>query len=921
MKIKYSPYYDAEVFLKNNSQFMGTFYAGNQKLLEQLELRAAFPQTTKSEVEREADYLNAMRKHIKGSLFEKSAQVDELGVARRLLQWRDALLMAGWDGTCNDRKLGKLSVLADIEQDFHSKGNADRWRAIVKIYSKEAVLQDTEIDVECPWSELPRLVQLTLEGIEQHGCTVRRCNEDEAVADIDIDKIRVVEFKDVNYAYEWIATAKQLPENTLVVNRNNTRLNHILYTWNKPRIATTLRDSNPQVLQLFKLGMSIFSRPLNVQNVVSYLQLPLSPIPAPLRRDLAKLLLEKGGFGEPKMREDGHVRNEWDETIANYEFLNKDGKPTPQEREKRMVFIAPICKEDYSKGIGKEDLDNYVADMLRWISGFGADKNLTDGLKTQLVELKTFFNALSTALQDMPDTVPFKDIEGLVQSIYRPINYSGQPTEQGAMAVVADIRQMAEPANGVIWLDCQAEDRERDEYDFLSQDERDYLERNGVVLPDFQRHLSYARSERLRKLKEVEGMVTLVKSEYDGTTRLGEHSLIAEMKHAYRTAYPDTAEALPTVAKEDVLKSMPFETEDGNVEIFEPAAAYELDELTGLGRKESNSSLDTLINYPFDYVMQYVAKLYQPDEEQVNNTFITLGLVAHSFFEHIITDAGDEFAIMKKMANEEFAQRLDAAIDATGLILRLPENASELENFTKHLKESFLSLVAIMEGLKLKPVGCEMSLPDEAGELPIDGIGAFGARIDFLLTDADGNYVVFDFKWSYSNKYEDNLKDNIAVQLELYRQAVLETYEGKRVRGVGYYIMPRKVLVTSDFNEIEGSRLVKHIESKDTNLFEQIKNSYVFRMAELERGHIEEAEEIDIKDDTGCYYAQQEEQNLCPLKVKEKTSGRGANKQVVYKKKESNRVFRPSKKPKFDQDDLTPSEISTKNAILKGRLK
>ena len=214
-----------------------------------------------------------------------------------------------------------------------------------------------------------------------------------------------------------------------------------------------------------------------------------------------------------------------------------------------------------------------------------------------------------------------------------------------------------------------------------------------------------------------------------------------------------------------------------------------------------------------------------------------------------------------------------------------------------------------------------MNLSDEERELHIDGIGAFGARIDFLLTDENGDYVVFDFKWSYSKKYENRLMDNIAVQLELYRQAVLETYKDKRVRGVGYYIMPRKVLVTSDFDEIEGSRLVKHIESKDTNLFEQIKNSYAFRMAELKRGHVEEAEEIDIKDDSGCYCGQQEEQNLCPLKVKEKNSGRGKNKQVVYKKKESNRVFRPSKKPKFDNDSLAPSEISTKNAILKGRLK
>ena len=920
MILKYSIHYDSEVFLRCDTVLMGTFYVGNQKLLEQLELRAAMPRTVKSDVEREADYLNAMRNHVSGTMFEKSAQVDELGVARRLLQWRDALLMAGWDGKCDDEQATKLIVLAAIEQDFHSAGNADRWKAVAEAYNKEAILCGTEIDVECPWSELPRLVQMTLEGIERHGGVVRRMKESGEEADININKVEVVEFEDVNDAYEWIATIEQVPENTLVVNRNNMRLNHILYTWNKARTAATLYDSNPQLLQLFKLGMSIFSRPLNVRNIVSYLQLPLSPIPAPLRKDLAKLLLKEGGFGETIVREDGKLRNEWDEKVERYEFLNNEGKPTRQARAKKMVFLAPI-RNDYSEGIEKEELTDYISNMLKWINGFEASDRLTNEEKAQMHELKALFNSLATAMKAMPETVEYKAIEMLVRSVYRPMNYSVQPMEKGALNVVADIRQMAEPAECLVWLDCQDEDKERDAYDFLSKSERAYLDSKGAVLPDFQLHLRNVRHERLRKLNEVGEKVILVKSAYDGTTRIGEHALIAEVSHAYQKAHLGTGNVLPVVDKEAVFKSAFINMEERDVEIFAPAESYELGALDNLGRKESNSSIDTLINYPFDYVMQYVARLYQPDEEQVNNTFVTVGLVAHSFFEHIIEDAKGDLGAMRKMANEEFNQRLDASIDATGLILRLPENASELDNFTKHLKNSFLSLVDIMEHLRLKPVGCEINLPDKEGELKLEKIGAFGARIDFLLTDENGDYVVFDFKWSYGKSYKENLENNLAIQLELYRQAVCETYKGKQVRGVGYYIMPRKMLLTNDFDEISGSKLVKRIESKDTNLFEQIKNAYAYRMEELKRGHVEEAEEIDIKENAGCYYARQEERNLCPLGVTEKSAGKGANKQLVSVKKDSNNVFRPSKKTKFENKDLAPSEKSTRNAILKGRLK
>lgn len=920
MTLRYSIHYENDVFVRADANLMGILYVGNQRLLEQLELRAAMPQIVKSDVEREADYLNAMRKHIVGTIFEKAAQVDGFGVARKLLQWRDALLIAGWDGKCDDEQATKLMVLAAIEQDFHSAGNADRWKAVAEVYRKKAILCNTEIDVECPWSELPRLVQMTLEGIEQHGGIVKKMEKENEAPHINIDKIKVVEFGDVNDAYEWIATVAQLPANTLVVNRNNMRLNHILYTWNKARTAATLYDSNPQLLQLFKLGMSIFSRPLNVQNVVSYLQLPLSPIPVKLRKMLAKLLVNDGGFGETTLRKDGKYRDEWNERIEQYEFLNNEGQPTPQARAKKMVFLAPI-RNDYSNGISKEELLNYINNMLKWINGFGASDELSDELQSQMYELKALFNSLNTAMDAMAEMVEYKDLEMLVRSIYRPMNYGVQQMEQGALNVVADIRQMTQPADCLVWLDCQDDDKERDLYDFLSQGERAFLYSKGVVLPDFQLHLHNVRHERLRKLNEVEGSVILVKSAYDGTTRLSEQSLIAEVSHAYQKAHLDAVNVLPVVDKEVVWESASIEMEEKDVEIFEPAESYELGELDYQGRKESSSSIDTLINYPFDYVMQYIAKLYQPDEEQVNNIFITLGLVAHSFFEHIIKDAEGNFETMRKMANEEFNQRLDVAIDATGLILRLPENASKLDDFTKHLKSSFLSLVDIMEHLRLKPVGCEINLPDEDGKLLLDIIGAFGARIDFLLTDENGDYVVFDFKWSYSKKYEKKLQDNLAIQLELYRQAVRATYQDKQVRGVGYYIMPHKMLLTSDFDEISGSRLVKHVESEVTNLFELIKNSYKFRMEELKRGHIEEAEEIDIKDNADCYYAQQKKQNLCPLNVTEKSAGRGANKQLVFVKKDSNSVFRPSKKSKFENEEFAPSEKSTRNAILKGRLK
>jgi hypothetical protein len=94
-------------------------------------------------------------------------------------------------------------------------------------------------------------------------------------------------------------------------------------------------------------------------------------------------------------------------------------------------------------------------------------------------------------------------------------------------------------------------------------------------------------------------------------------------------------------------------------------------------------------------------------------------------------------------------------------------------------------------------------------------------------------------------------------------------------------------------------------------------------MNEIKRGHIEEAEMMNILDVEDCYYKHQvdENQELCPLSVKEIGSGRGKSRKITAIIKNSEKVYRPSKKLSFDDGSKDPSETPTSHPILKGRLK
>lgn len=952
MKIIYSPQYDGEIFLGNQPECFSVLYAGNIQLLNQLGLRTGIHVEPASDMEREAAYQQAMTSPIKGTTFEKSFVTDPMGVAAKLLLWRDNLIMAGWNGKCDDKSLTKLQLLAETEKNFVDmpKGMADYWRTICECLQKKVVMRKAinEIQLDCPWSEIPALVQRCFTALnDYYGVKINKTIPDNLDVNLNISKIKVAHFDDILEAYEWIAQVETMPRNCAIINRDNVRLNHTLYTWNKPAVHASLSQSNPQLLQLFKLCPCVFARPLNLGNLIAYLRLPLNPIPSKLRYKLARLLLKNGGFGDIAKRDDGQDYNDWDEAIKTYEDEVATDTEKQEKFNERKLYIEPIRNKKYDMGIGKTDLLTYLESMQTWLNGLFAlvmnpDDHKKEGKTTeqeenkngdaetkiqknilseedipQLKELKDMFSTLIKVVKDMSGTVSYDDIEKIVSRIYRPISYTLNQPEKDSLNVISDIRSMAVPADTLVWLDCQAEEVERDLYDFLSTAERNYLQGRNVLIPDFTAHLKVRRNERNRLLNSVTGNVLLVQSSHDGTQRLSEHSLIAEVKRLCHDHYKEEdAQSIHPKKKAD--------TEVKDIDIFEPKMYYNLPQNMSafIGREESNSSLEKLIQRPFNYVMDYVAQLPMPEDEQVKSPYLTTGLVAHYFFQHVIEKgkamkASDIYNDMRQIVNSQYDQLLQNAIKAKGLILLAEENATQLHNFKWQLKESMLRLIEIMEHLNLNPVGCEINYPTkkevsdpdkEKETLKLDTIGEFGARIDFALTNDDGNYVIFDFKWSFSSRYEENLQKNASIQLELYKQAI-KKYLNKEVAAVGYYMMPKQKLYTPDFDDWENAIVKVDAPAVTPSLFEQIQNSYKFRKEELEKGKIEEAE---LQNVTSCeYFDKTGSENLFPLELKDKSTDI----------KNSEYVFKPNKKRSYEDSKKEPYEIPTSHPVLKGRLK
>ena len=98
----------------------------------------------------------------------------------------------------------------------------------------------------------------------------------------------------------------------------------------QPVVNSTATNSNPQLLQLFKLGLSLFARPLNVYNLLSYLQIPGNPLGG-VSYKLARVLSDEGGINET-----------WKEVIKEYDFTDDEGK---NRRAEKLAFIEMLNKD------------------------------------------------------------------------------------------------------------------------------------------------------------------------------------------------------------------------------------------------------------------------------------------------------------------------------------------------------------------------------------------------------------------------------------------------------------------------------------------------------------------------------------------------------------------------------------------------
>lgn len=434
---------------------------------------------------------------------------------------------------------------------------------------------------------------------------------------------------------------------------------------------------------------------------------------------------------------------------------------------------------------------------------------------------------------------------------------AAEETQITSHHVVNDIRSMLDMPQSLVWLDCSGDYGFHYPFDFMTEDEKQEII-SLLHFPTPEEMLTAVSQVMIQTLNNVTGEVILVKANYDIGATLSEHPLVATL------LYDKNSSIISEKAKYSI------DLGDKRQEIkFKTKAYYNLDvDARVKNLTASYSSLDQLIQTPFDFVVEREAGLWEPTNQSDLRT--TEGNVAHRVTE-LMLDEGE-------LKSENFEEALAQALEEDeSQLLSQTENQFELESFKKVLKDSIAVLNEIIVENNLIPIACEYPIPDGAVKpygrkknpevttdtdkpktIDLEVFGKSNAFVDMLLKDQQGNYYIFDFKFSTSDKYAQKLEQNRSVQFAFYEEIFKQWNKQKHLgllKAMGYYLFPKATLYVPEGEK--GSNYLKgnHVQAvpldADEHLddsLQALRNSYEYRMRELAAGRIEESESQNLDD-------------------------------------------------------------------------
>jgi len=857
MTIYYSPEYTGFIYtgLNDGQVHFDTQYVNTAGLCSLLRLHAGLPDVNDQGLNRPAKYYGLLKHHFEAHQHDSLAEsfaTDGFGTAIECLKWRDLLVESDWDAT-KPQPSARLKLLAALEPEFKGFPSfGERIKELTESVKNGCSLpKDLKIITPNEINYLRPIELNLLEALRSRGVEIKRIEAasekgnnlakvrslmagkdlDGTLSDKEKDEsFRILKFKTKRDAINYLTISTEPSQYDVWIIPDNKVYDNYQSLAGRPTSGSVAIGGMPQMSQMLMLGISLFQQPLNVNTLLDWLYLPISPISARIRYKIASAITSSGGYYNDTVRD-----------IIN-KIEDKDDK-------KDIITFLPstdVPKDLESTSESKEKIQSFIKNLANWCNGMAASKYDDEVIKGQLRQVSSQAEIILMLLEEEEkDSIEISTITGWLATIYSTTDMSLYNAEVGGRCVIGNVSGFAAISPRTIICDFVGNDTSSSTYSFLTKAEKDFLGKS--IWSDTDEHLHRLEASNMPFL--FSDAVTVVYYEYNAGEKMGDNPLLIMLKQKFKDLSPITL--TPELDETTYKDRTAVDNQIGANQFVE----FSHPELIKWPASQSPTSLSKLISYPFDYMIEDIAGITGSGLDSMRDIKRTSGDVAHEVFATMFGHG--EFDINK------YNQVFNEAVLKKGQILLLNENKVHLAGLQIEIKRCLVVLNDIIKENGLKVKECERRIFDEGGLTKDTSLAGF---IDMNLEDEKGNEFIFDFKWTSSKSYYNGLlATNTSSQLALYSKMVKDK-DGQPVTAVAYFLMPAaKLYSTYEFKGPKSNVILVEVDgpNADKDIFTQIQNSYLYRKDQLSKGKIEQAEGLSI--DLINYASEAESKNLFPL--------------------------------------------------------
>ena len=521
MKVFYNPSYDGFVyfdFSKNNIAF-DTVVCNTKSLVSLIELHAGLCIPVASDLDRTLDYYNALKAYTKANptnMFAKSFKRDGINTAKECLKWRDSMILAGWEPGKNDASL-RMKTLAAIEKDFASPSFGEKLLQVTKALQESCKLPDN-LEIIIPFdyncfmpAERELLKAIGLERVQVNPdatlgnnylskmAQVLKDNSSEKLTlEQNDDSVEILEFETESEALQYLSQLSP-QQYDVWINRDNRSFDNWLNYLHKPSCGAFDKGVS-QISELPLIGLALFSKPLNLNSLLTWLTVPYSPLSKKFRNALIDVIVAEGGYFNEECKKCLEDASDEDKAVIPY-FLPDITKP--QEA---------ISSDEK---IQKSKITEYVTELSKWIDYRIKEISFDQDQVLQLKGAQQTCHAMNRIVDIFDqDEIAYEELILVFDSLSTELEIAISKAKKGCQNLIKSSVNFASAANTTIWCDFYNPDEQGLTYDFLLPAENQVL---GQLLWQPQQEREFKRLNKYLPFIYTKEKLTLVTVKKCGT--------------------------------------------------------------------------------------------------------------------------------------------------------------------------------------------------------------------------------------------------------------------------------------------------------------------------------------------------------------------------------------------------------------------